>query len=141
MPLQNKIHGVVIETLDAILSSSFDVPRQVLDKALGRPRIIGDLDLPIRHCLVVRKGVRMEDIRWIRSHEQVSSRRRWYSQTTNDRRWASRRDSYGNGYPLPRYKTGLQQQVQRYHSLTRQGKRGKEPQFARKPSWDYIRSS
>ena len=36
-----------------------------------RPVIVADLKLPIRHCLVVRKGVRMEDIKWVRSHEQV----------------------------------------------------------------------
>ena len=37
------------------------------------PKVVGDLRLGIRHVLVVRKGVRMEDIRWVRSHEQVRS--------------------------------------------------------------------
>jgi len=67
MPLQNTIHGVVTETLDAILGSKADSARDET-----RPRLIGDLDLPIRHCLVVKKGVQMDQIRWIRSHEQVS---------------------------------------------------------------------
>lgn len=35
------------------------------------PEIIGETTLPISHSLVVRKGVKMEDIRWVRSHEQV----------------------------------------------------------------------
>ena len=69
MPLQNTIHGVVTETLDAILGSKVDSVREE-----NRPRLIGDLDLPIRHCLVVKKGVQMDQVRWIRSHEQVSYR-------------------------------------------------------------------
>jgi hypothetical protein len=32
---------------------------------------VGMLDLPIRHCLVVKKGTKMGDIKWVRSHEQV----------------------------------------------------------------------
>lgn len=35
------------------------------------PRILADLLLPIRHCLVARRGTTMESIRWVRSHEQV----------------------------------------------------------------------
>jgi prephenate dehydratase len=34
--------------------------------------IIATLDLPIRHCLVVLKGTKMEDITMVKSHEQAS---------------------------------------------------------------------
>ncbi|KAK4685268.1 hypothetical protein P7C73_g4891, partial [Tremellales sp. Uapishka_1] len=61
LPLQNTLHGGVIETLDCLLSSHPG----------SRPHIIADLDLPIRHCLVARKGTKMADLKWIRSHEQA----------------------------------------------------------------------
>lgn len=70
MPLQNTIHGIVTETLDSLLS-----PFKEMDVAgPSRPRIIGDLRLRIRHCLVAKRGIKMRDIRWVRSHEQVSGR-------------------------------------------------------------------
>jgi prephenate dehydratase len=68
MPIQNAIHGAVTETLDCLLSS---LPGPSKASFGHKCRIIGDLNLPIRHCLVVRKGTRMEDIKWVRSHEQV----------------------------------------------------------------------
>jgi prephenate dehydratase len=70
MPLQNTIHGGVLETIDAMIAGPSDYGK----KQLKPPQIIGELDLPIRHCLVVRTGTKMDDIRWVRSHEQVSAR-------------------------------------------------------------------
>jgi len=68
MPLQNTIHGGVLETIDAMIAGPSDQSRT----RSSVPRIIGELDLPIRHCLVVKTGTKMEDIGWVRSHEQVS---------------------------------------------------------------------
>jgi prephenate dehydratase len=68
MPLQNTIHGGVLETLDSLLSV-LQVPPE--GGARERPLIVDSVDLGIRHCLVVKRGTRMEDIRWVRSHEQV----------------------------------------------------------------------
>jgi prephenate dehydratase len=76
MPFQNTIHGVVTETLDCLLDldpeSNNAEAGPSSARADQRPVIVADLDLPIRHCLVARRGVKMEDIRWVRSHEQVS---------------------------------------------------------------------
>lgn len=79
MPLQNAIHGPVIETLDCLLDTNAEAgpssPRR--EAKMEEPVIIGDLDLPIRHCLVARRGVTIEEIKWVRSHEQVSGLCEW----------------------------------------------------------------
>ena len=69
MPLQNTIHGGVLETIDTMIAG----PTNHSGDQLIPPRIIGELDLPIRHCLVARTGTKTKDIRWVRSHEQVGA--------------------------------------------------------------------
>jgi prephenate dehydratase len=90
LPLENTIFGPVTETLDCFFTS-LDPATQTVDfesvsgpsrsleangsdrKGKGKQKmIIASLDLPIQHCLVVRKGTRLEDIHWVRSHEQAS---------------------------------------------------------------------
>ena len=76
MPLQNTLHGAVTETINCLLS----VLTPPLPPTNGHaeagpsrpPRIIKSSDLKIEHCLVAKKGTKIEDIRWVRSHEQVS---------------------------------------------------------------------
>ncbi|OCF34461.1 hypothetical protein I316_03976 [Kwoniella heveanensis BCC8398] len=81
MPIENRIHGAVTETVDSLLSvlgptagmkgtSEDGKDRQRLMKKKSR-RIRADLALPIRHCLVAKRGTRLEDIKWVRSHEQA----------------------------------------------------------------------
>jgi prephenate dehydratase len=87
MPLENTLHGGVLETLDCLLSVLSPSPTRAHAQTAvtatstsssaeagpsRRPHIIADLALPISHCLVAKRGVRMEDISCVRSHEQVS---------------------------------------------------------------------
>lgn len=80
LPLENTIFGPVTETFDCLFrrlntsrscaSGSDSFPRTT---SKGKEKeIVGTLDLPIRHCLVVKRGTQMSDIRWVKSHEQVS---------------------------------------------------------------------
>ena len=71
MPLENTIQGGVTETLACLLSSS---PEPNAQAGPSKPRIVGEVILSIQHCLVAKKGVEMEDVRWVRSHEQVRAR-------------------------------------------------------------------
>nr|XP_031857916.1 uncharacterized protein CI109_006712 [Kwoniella shandongensis]KAA5524988.1 hypothetical protein CI109_006712 [Kwoniella shandongensis] len=71
LPLENTLQGGVFETLDNILSILTPPSESSKDAYTRNRRIVMDLALPIRHCLVVRKGTKLEDIRWVRSHEQA----------------------------------------------------------------------
>jgi prephenate dehydratase len=60
VPLENTIHGVVQETLACLLGTERD-----------GWSVVRTYDKGIQHALVVARGTRMEDIRWVASHEQV----------------------------------------------------------------------
>lgn len=62
VPQDNSIFGNVIETYDLLRSPE-----------MGREKFIsGEVTLGVQHCLLVRKGVKLEHIERIFSHEQAS---------------------------------------------------------------------
>lgn len=77
LPLENTIYGVVTETLDCLICKCDRINYERLN-ADETKLIVAVLDLPISHCLVVKKGTKIEDIRWVSSHEQVRSSNRLY---------------------------------------------------------------
>ena len=146
MPLQNSIHGAVSETLDCLLSSFNSSSSSDHESGPGpsRPWLMGDLVLPIRHCLVAKKGVKQKDIRWVRSHEQVSD----WSTCFPDRAtnasscWTVFRllDSARSFFPLicqkPNAKSGRPQLEQQYLSSKMTHER--ELRFVRSQFWSFI---
>ena len=63
LPQENSIFGAVTETYNLLRSSE-----------LGESKWIrGAVTLPIQHCLIVRRGKTMRDIKRVLSHEQVRS--------------------------------------------------------------------
>jgi len=61
LPQENSIFGIVTETYDLLRSSD-----------VGESRWIrGAVTLPIQHCLMVRRGKTLRDIKKVLSHEQV----------------------------------------------------------------------
>ena len=63
LPQENSIFGIVTETYDLLRSSE-----------LGESKWIrGAVTLPVQHCLIVRRGKTMRDIKTVLSHEQVCS--------------------------------------------------------------------
>lgn len=61
IPQENSIHGIVIESYDILRVPDF-----------GREAFVrGEVTINIQHCLITRKGVALEDVRRILSHEQV----------------------------------------------------------------------
>lgn len=61
LPQENSIFGIVTETYDLLRSSE-----------LGESKWIrGAVALSVQHCLVVRRGKTMRDIKKVLSHEQV----------------------------------------------------------------------
>ncbi|CAE6414417.1 unnamed protein product [Rhizoctonia solani] len=62
IPLENSLHGSVIETLDLL---RVDRP---LERAVS---ITSEFTIGIEHCLIACRGVRIEDITRVLSHEQA----------------------------------------------------------------------
>ena len=61
VPQENSTFGAVIETYDSLKLPS--VGKNIF--------ISGAISIGIQHCLIVRKGVKVEDIKVVMSHEQV----------------------------------------------------------------------
>lgn len=62
LPIENTIHGAVLESLDCLLNPS---------ATSSRVHIIAETALSISHSLVGRRGTRIEDVEYVRSHEQA----------------------------------------------------------------------
>ena len=61
IPQENSIHGSVIESYDILRVPDF-----------GRKAFVrGEVTIRIQHCLITRKGVALQDVKRILSHEQV----------------------------------------------------------------------
>ncbi|KAG8986229.1 hypothetical protein FRB90_004148, partial [Tulasnella sp. 427] len=60
LPIENSTHGPVIETLDLLRIASPETHF-----------IRGEAVAAINHCLVARKGTKLEDVRTVLSHEQA----------------------------------------------------------------------
>ncbi len=57
VPIENRLHGSVRDTLDALFRS--------------KTYIFVAIDLPIHHCLCALKGVKLQDIKAVMSHPQT----------------------------------------------------------------------
>jgi prephenate dehydratase len=61
VPFENSIEGAVTATLDAL---AFDA---------GGVTLVGEYDLPIRHCLIARRDIPLDQIQVVVSHPQPSA--------------------------------------------------------------------
>ncbi len=69
VPIENSTEGSVVVTLDALSSYNLN--------------IVGEVELPIKHDLLVQKGVTLEDITVICSHPQAIAQCRGYISKLN----------------------------------------------------------
>ena len=60
VPLENSLEGSVNATLDALAFETEDVA------------IVGELVHPVRHCLIARTHLELEEIRTVYSHPQAN---------------------------------------------------------------------
>ncbi|EJT97764.1 PDT-domain-containing protein [Dacryopinax primogenitus] len=61
LPWENSIYGIVIDTIDLLR-------RQSVGTAI---HIKGEKTIGVQHCLLVRKGVKLEQVKMVLSHEQA----------------------------------------------------------------------
>jgi len=61
VPIENSLHGAVIETLDRLRSPAVGTSIHIRD----------EFGIPISHSLLVRKGTRIDRVRTVYSHEQA----------------------------------------------------------------------
>ncbi len=72
--------GEADEAVAAIENSIYGTVADVVDFLIGSKRVMirGELLLPVRHCLLVQPGVRVEDVRMVQSHPQALGQCRNY---------------------------------------------------------------
>lgn len=69
VPIENSLEGSITHTLDRFIGVQH-----------SPVRICGEIELPIRHCLITRSGVARRDIRTVLSHPQALAQCRFWLQ-------------------------------------------------------------
>ena len=63
LPIENSNTGTIVDVMDLLEKYGYF--------------IIGEVDIPIRHCLMGVKGSKVSDIKYIYSHEQGDNAEQW----------------------------------------------------------------